>query len=107
MRTYSDGYEATRLIWTDLWNGRIVGLIYVVCSHRGCCGWSFNYDGLGRNKDATVSLCGLSRTTPVSGVVYMYIYLIYEILILKFYSYYVFNIYMYYRKEHRWSLESS
>ena len=52
--------------------------------HRGCCGWSFNHGGLGQSRDATVSPLGLSRPTLVSGRVYMYIYLINGILILKF-----------------------
>ena len=63
--------------------------------HRGCCGWSFNHSGLGRSGDVTVSSRGLSKPTPVSGSVYMYIYLIYRFLILKFYTYYIFNVHIY------------
>ena len=68
--------------------------------YRGCCGWNFNHGGLGWSGDATVSSHGLLMPTLVSNRVYMYIYLIYRILILKFYMYYVFNLYMYYKKEH-------
>ena len=76
--------------------------VFDICDglHRGCCGWCFNHGGLRWSGDATVSLRGLPKPTLVSGKVYMYINLIYGILILKFYTYYVFNVYMYYKKEH-------
>ena len=51
--------------------------------HRGCCNWSFNHGGLRRSGDAAVLPRGLSKPTLVSGRVYMYVYLIYRILILK------------------------
>ena len=51
---------------------------------------------LGRSRDATVSPRGLPRPTPVSGSVYD-ILRFYDI---KTYTYYIFNVHMYYKKEH-------
>ena len=78
-----------------------MSLIYVCDGpYRGWCGWSFNHGGLGRSGDATVSPRGLPRSTPVLGCVYDILWF-YDI---KTYTYYVLNMYMYYKKEHWWSL---
>ena len=52
----------------------IVGLIYVICPRRGCCGWSFNHDGLGQSRDATVSPRDLPKPKPMSDKVYICTY---------------------------------
>ena len=57
-------------LWTNLHNGRILGLLYVMCLRRGCCGWSFNPNNSGQSGDATVSLRGLPRPTPLSSLVH-------------------------------------
>ena len=50
---------------------------------HGCYGWSFNHGGLGLCGEAMVSSHGLSRSTPMLSRVYMYIYLIYRIFVIK------------------------
>ena len=45
---YGDAFDVVlrASLWTDLYRGRIVGLLWY--SRRGWCGWHFNHDGWGK-----------------------------------------------------------
>ena len=53
---------------------------------------------LGWSENTTVSSRGLPRPIPVSGLIYDVLWF-YD---MKTYAYYVFKVYMYYKKKHWW-----
>ena len=81
---------ATKPLWSDLGRGRIVGILW--SSDRNCCGWRLAQRGGWLCHGVIAWLTQANTNIGQSWIFY------FSILINKTYTYYAFNMYMYYKR---------